>query len=504
MEIPMASVNMTIDELDLSVRSFNCLKRAGIDTVCDLFTRLDEGLHTIMSVRNMGKKSLEEVLRKAKKYGYPAEIAVERYIANLRQDPEVRADSIQPWEWMRDSLRQIEPEVQLKPVEHVGMPLDSLKDIRTFYLGRLKRYGIVTAEEVINLCPTEDDIPLPDHGKWHLLRILDQNGYRLRDCSKEQWPDIEDYILFKRATHFTIDALGLPEGIEEQLKMAGVTVEKIIYEDWTFLQNYLANYEIAAVLYAMDCHDFRIKEASRNAYPEIVDFINQHIIIPTADLEFSPRIKNSLQQHSIETLTQLQTFTRQQLIESKVVGLHAMKELVRVMMDNHVHLKGDKFYNCTQCGTQFVAPEEPGDKHYCEDCSARIKRCKRMKDYVVTIDGPDYGSYTNGTKGFTIFATVHNTTKKLIEVKLRDFRIFCDNRQWAANSYLNGYNFETEHILPESSQTAAKIWSGSPWWDKKLVDGNYVSFNITIKDKTYFYKFVMKYGKFEIYDYHTY
>lgn len=48
MEIPVASLNMTIDELDLSVRSFNCLKRAGIDTVCDLFIRLDEGIQTII------------------------------------------------------------------------------------------------------------------------------------------------------------------------------------------------------------------------------------------------------------------------------------------------------------------------------------------------------------------------------------------------------------------------------------------------------------------------
>ena len=54
-------LEMTIEELDLSVRSFNCLKRAGIDTVEDLTNRTEEDM---IKVRNLGKKSLEEVEQK--------------------------------------------------------------------------------------------------------------------------------------------------------------------------------------------------------------------------------------------------------------------------------------------------------------------------------------------------------------------------------------------------------------------------------------------------------
>ena len=54
-------LEMTIEELDLSVRSFNCLKRAGIDTVEDLIDRSEEDM---MKVRNLGRKSLEEVIQK--------------------------------------------------------------------------------------------------------------------------------------------------------------------------------------------------------------------------------------------------------------------------------------------------------------------------------------------------------------------------------------------------------------------------------------------------------
>ena len=57
---------MTIDELDLSVRSFNCLKRANINTVEDLISKTAEDM---MKVRNMGKKSLDEVQNKLEMMG---------------------------------------------------------------------------------------------------------------------------------------------------------------------------------------------------------------------------------------------------------------------------------------------------------------------------------------------------------------------------------------------------------------------------------------------------
>ena len=54
-------LEMTIEELDLSVRSYNCLKRAGINTVEDLINKSEEDM---MKVRNLGRKSLEEVINK--------------------------------------------------------------------------------------------------------------------------------------------------------------------------------------------------------------------------------------------------------------------------------------------------------------------------------------------------------------------------------------------------------------------------------------------------------
>ena len=59
-------LEMTIEELEMSVRSFNCLKRAGIDTVEDLINRTEEDM---IKVRNLGKKSLEEVIQKLHSLG---------------------------------------------------------------------------------------------------------------------------------------------------------------------------------------------------------------------------------------------------------------------------------------------------------------------------------------------------------------------------------------------------------------------------------------------------
>ena len=60
------NLEKTIEELDLSVRSFNCLKRAQINTVEDLISKTEE----MMKVRNLGRKSLEEVIQKLESLGF--------------------------------------------------------------------------------------------------------------------------------------------------------------------------------------------------------------------------------------------------------------------------------------------------------------------------------------------------------------------------------------------------------------------------------------------------
>ena len=70
-EIEAPVVNKTnekkIEELDLSVRSYNCLKRAGINTIGELAQKTEEEM---MRVRNLGRKSLKEVMQKLRENGF--------------------------------------------------------------------------------------------------------------------------------------------------------------------------------------------------------------------------------------------------------------------------------------------------------------------------------------------------------------------------------------------------------------------------------------------------
>ncbi|HRR89874.1 MAG TPA: DNA-directed RNA polymerase subunit alpha C-terminal domain-containing protein, partial [Eubacteriales bacterium] len=59
-------LEMSVEDLDLSVRSYNCLKRASINTVEDLTKKTEEDM---LKVRNLGRKSLEEVIKKLEDLG---------------------------------------------------------------------------------------------------------------------------------------------------------------------------------------------------------------------------------------------------------------------------------------------------------------------------------------------------------------------------------------------------------------------------------------------------
>ncbi len=69
-EIPSRIYDTPIEELELSVRAYNCLKRAGITKVGEVLERLKKGTEEILAIRNFGQKSLDELLEKLQTKGY--------------------------------------------------------------------------------------------------------------------------------------------------------------------------------------------------------------------------------------------------------------------------------------------------------------------------------------------------------------------------------------------------------------------------------------------------
>jgi len=78
-DLPLAGVlDLAIEELDLSVRTYNCLKRCGLNTMRDVVLRyLDDGL---LKVRNLGKRSIEETVSKLTEWGVPLDHPAEYYL----------------------------------------------------------------------------------------------------------------------------------------------------------------------------------------------------------------------------------------------------------------------------------------------------------------------------------------------------------------------------------------------------------------------------------------
>jgi DNA-directed RNA polymerase subunit alpha len=69
-EIPSRIYETPIDELELSVRAYNCLKRASITKVGEILEKLKKGKEELLTIRNFGQKSLDELMERLEQKGY--------------------------------------------------------------------------------------------------------------------------------------------------------------------------------------------------------------------------------------------------------------------------------------------------------------------------------------------------------------------------------------------------------------------------------------------------
>ena len=131
---------------------------------------------------------------------------------------------------------------------------------------------------------------------------------------------------------------------------------------------------------------------------------------------------------------------------------------------------------------------------------------KKISKLDMTISGPDYGSYTNLSAGFTLYANMKNTTSDLLKVRLHDFYVVEDDKQISYRYFLNGYSFDEEIIMPGTVKSAGKIWDTTRFqYSTFLASDAYiiVSIKIASEDHKRMYKFVKKDGVWVIDDYFT-
>lgn len=235
----------SIDELDLSVRTFNCLKRSGIRTIDDLKEKTEVDLRKI---RNLGRRSYEEVLSVLYAHGYrikdDPESPVEYKFSEIVSSFNIRnfvLDSngclVDFFAQQKESTTNETIESQDTSIVHslsIEDTIDKLiLSVRSFNC--LKRQGINTIGDLINL--TYEELQRGDHrGLGHILGIrstleiivqLFDNGYRLKDCPEEQYPTIEAYLLDKVSGGKERILEAFPDGV---LVIGGLQGRKLDFE----------------------------------------------------------------------------------------------------------------------------------------------------------------------------------------------------------------------------------------------------------------------------------
>ena len=198
-----------IDELDFSVRSHNCLTRAGILKISDLESKtIDE----LLKVRNLGRKSLEEVLAVMFAHGFrikddpesPVEYKFCSHVADYNIRNHVLAKDGQLVDFFGQSN---EPTVDISNTTQDSVDSSILTaedtidkfDLTVRAFNCLKRRGIDTIGQLAALT-YEELVRITHIGLRSVVEILVtmyDKGFRFKDCPEEQYPSIEKYLLDK-------------------------------------------------------------------------------------------------------------------------------------------------------------------------------------------------------------------------------------------------------------------------------------------------------------------
>lgn len=294
--------------------------------------------------------------------------------------------------------------------------------------------------------------------------------------------------------------IGVPEDISNLLEEESLQLTDLIHRNASFLRSFMDNKECAILLRVLDAAGIRMLDCSKAEYPDIELYIRKYYPVSLEELDFSQKSLKNFKQRSIECVADLQVFSRRQLLEKKIVGSHLLECIVDNLQQNRTHLRDDVFCHCISCKEEFVRAADE-DNRLCPNCLARLKRVSKIKNYSVSIEGPEYSNFTDGTSGFILYATVNNNTAKPIIANLNEFGVYFGKRLWPASSYLTGYRFKEERILPWSAKTVAKIWSGNQWEEKSLPSESYIIFSVEINSKMHMFKFKKDGDEWKVNDY---
>lgn len=529
---------MSIEELRLSIRAFNCLARAGIHSVRDILEKVRTP-DDFIRIRNLGRKSAEEIYNKLESLG------ISLFMPNSIAEEDLNS---------RIALQ----------IDGIGLPDNVLFRLKEAGIATVSdlMYELVTHTDVIRIGLKEPDVeaisevirsmelrlgifdePISNLGIWDALsdrleseyadiqgilkagfcNIIDtlsgedaiRTGKQLRKAGYllAGYPGLDDPETSKKLRPYFLEQpitfLEVSDNIVNRMILArgkGVHLDYFARRPvrmwFSIIQDYEACITIAEQLQKLCIHlrDTKDLELSEE------EFLRKNTILYSSFEEFdiSKKLYHMLINKGVNSVEQLVTFSAEELSSQKIAGESALASIRKALYDGRLLLKNDYVLKYEHCGGNFVSDDT--SRTVCDDCAGKRKRISKISKLEITISGPDYGSYTNLSSGFTLYANMKNTTSDLLKVRLVDFYVVEDDKQISPRYYLNGYSFDEEMIMPGTVKSAGKIWDAERFKYPSFLGSNtyaILAIKIASEEHKRMYKFVYKDNTWIIDDFYT-
>lgn len=529
--------SLSISELGLSIRSFNCLGRAGIHTVQDALDKIktpDDFMH----IRNLGKKSADEIYDKLeslgiylfmsngiseedfsnrinlqiKDIGLPESILFKLHEAGIVTVSDLMYELVAHSDIIRIGLTTPDVEVISEIIRAMDLRL-GIFDEPISSLGFWGSVGERLEAEYVGIqsilkagfCGVIDALSAEDAVKTG--KQLRRAGYLLAG-----YPGLDDPETCKKLRpYFFAQPLSFIDVSEEsarRLKLARGADMHLEYfrrpvRVWySIVQDFDSCNAIAEQLKKLQ---FPLKGAEDLSLGK-EEFLqrNTKLYSDLEELDISNKLYHTLIGKGITSVEQLVAFSAAELSAQKIAGESALASIRKALHEGRLLLKDDYVLKCERCEGHFVSDDT--SRVICDACAAKKKRVAKISKLEITISGPDYGSYTNLSSGFTLYANMKNTTSDLLKVRLVDFYVVEGDKQISPKYYLNGYSFDEEMIMPGTVKSAGKIWDTERFKYSSFLDSDAYAIliiKISVEDHKRMYKFACKNDTWVIDDFYT-
>ena len=528
---------MAIEDLGLSVRSYNCLRREGIYSVRDILEKIKTP-EDFNRVRNLGKKSSEEIYIKLdtldislfvdnytdeeelnshvtlriNEIGLPETVTVKLEEAGIATVSDLMYELVADSDIIRMGLNELDVSILSRVIRSMNLKLGIFDEpisclcIWDSLNNRLENeyvdiQGILQAG-FSNIIDTQSDVDA-----IRTAKRLRKMGYLLAGYpgwdNPETCKKLRSYILgqpltFLELSSDIVNRMVLAEGKDVHV---GYFAQQPVWTWFGIIQNFEDCVLISEKLQRLCIHSYGISDLKLGKEQYLRN--NTVFYSPFEEFQISKRLYHTLIGKGIGSVEQLVAFSAEELRCNLNVGEAAMTSIRKALYNGRLLLRNDFVLKCERCNEHFVSDDI--SRNICDECIAKRKRISKLTKLNITISGPDYGSYFKLSSGFALFANMKNMTTELLTVRLIDFYVVERDKQISPKYFLDGYSFDEEMIMPGTVKSAGKIWDIERFLSSSsLGSSTYAVLSVKVLSEEHkrMFKFVYKGYRWEIDDYY--